>query len=272
MRRGIRILPPHVNSSDVEWTTQAKAIRAGLNIIKGLSFNTIDTIIRARCAGPFTSLDDLRNRVRFRRPELESLVHVGACDGLGPSHPAMLMRLHFAPPNPNQLLLFDMYADSSRSKCPQYSRTAKLKAEVDLTGIPFTMHPALLLRIRHTPAARLGQFINKQVTVAGCIATARRARTNDGRIMGFVTLEDSSGLAEVTFFPDKISQYRSLCSASGLVWTTGKVTNHLSSITIEARSGGRAAHNVIDDYLSYTLTTTQDLDNPECLLPVTSRR
>ncbi|MHC4574476.1 MAG: OB-fold nucleic acid binding domain-containing protein [Planctomycetota bacterium] len=100
------------------------------------------------------------------------------------------------------------------------------------------MHPALLLRTRHTPAARLGEFINKEVTVAGCIATARRARTNDGRIVGFVTLEDSSGLAEVTFFPDKIGEYRNLCSASGLVWVNGKVTNHLSSITIEARQTG----------------------------------
>jgi DNA polymerase III alpha subunit len=238
MRRGIRILPPHVNASDVEWTTQAKAIRAGLNIIKALSLNTMTEIIAARHIRPFTDLDDLRNRVRFRRPELENLVHVGACDGLGPSRPAMLMRLRFAPPNPKQLLLFDMYADSSRPKCPEYNRLAKLKAEVDVTGIPFTMHPALLLRIRHTPAARLGQFINREVTVAGCIAAARRARTSTGRIMGFVTIEDSSGLAEVTFFPNRISQYEDLCSASGLVWVTGRVTNHLSSINLEGRQAG----------------------------------
>jgi DNA polymerase-3 subunit alpha/error-prone DNA polymerase len=241
MRRGIRILPPHVNCSDTEWTTQAKAIRAGLNIIKGLSFNTMNMIIRERRLRPFSSLDDLRNRVKFRRPELESLVHVGACDGLGPSRPAMLMRLRFAPADPKQLLLFDMYADFSRPKCPEYNRLAKLKAEVDVTGIPFTMHPALLLPIRHTPAARLGQFINKQVTVAGCIATARRARTNAGRIMGFVTLEDSSGLAEVTFFPDQVELYRSLCSWGGPVWVSGGVTEHLSSITLECFSCGKVA-------------------------------
>jgi len=101
-------------------------------------------------------------------------------------------------------------------------------------------------------AATLAQFINREVTVAGCIATARRARTSDGRIVGFVTIEDSSGLAEVTFFPDKIGQYQNLSSASsavggfGLVWVTGKVSQHLSSITVECRNSGPVPHQFHD--------------------------
>jgi DNA polymerase III alpha subunit len=59
--------------------------------------------------------------------------------------------------------------------------------------------------------------------------------------MGFATLEDFSGLAEVTFFPDQIDKYRSLCSNSGLVWVTGRVTEHLSSVAVECRSCGTAA-------------------------------
>jgi len=42
IRHGIKILPPHVNHSEIEWTTQGKAIRAGLNIIKGLLLGGID--------------------------------------------------------------------------------------------------------------------------------------------------------------------------------------------------------------------------------------
>jgi error-prone DNA polymerase len=118
---------------------------------------------------------------------------------------------------------------------------ARLKAEVDITGIPFSMHPAILFRMKHIPAANLGKFINKEVTVAGFIATARRARTNDGRIMGFLTLEDFSGLAEVTFFPDQLEDYHSICEASGPVWVRGKVTEHLSSTAVACHSCGRAA-------------------------------
>ena len=233
IRGGIRILPPHVNHSEIEWTTQGKAIRAGLNIIKGLSYNTIDAIVRQRKIGPFTDIHDLRTRVTFHRPQLQNLIHVGACERLGQTRPAMLMQLHFEPSDPNQALLFDLYNNPSQKRLPEYDRIAKLKAEIDVAGIPFTMHPALLLQIKHTPAAELGKFLNREVTVAGFVATARRARTSDGRTMGFVTLEDSSGLAEITFFPDKIDLYRSICSTAGPVWIRGKAAEHLSSIMIE---------------------------------------
>jgi len=240
IRHGVKILPPHVNSSDVEWTVEGKAVRAGLNIIKGLSYTTMQAIVAERSSvGGFADLDDLRTRIRFRRPELENLVHVGACDGLGPSRPAMLVQLRFAPVNPNQLLLFDIYNDLMR--LPEYDRIAKLKAEVEVTGIPLSIHPAILFRIKHVPASRLDRFIDRQITVAGFIATARRARTNNGKVMGFVTLEDSSGLAEVTFFPDQLENYHNICRVSGPVWVTGKVTRHLSSIAVECHSWGTAA-------------------------------
>ena len=239
IRHGIRILPPHVNRSDMEWMVEDKAIRAGLNIIKSLSGNTIQSLLEQKRIRPFTDMDDLRGRVRFRRPELENLIHVGACDGLGKSRPAMLAQLHLTPVYPDQMLLFDIH--QSLLELPEYNPIEKLKAEVDVTGIPLSLHPTVLFRSGFTTAATLGRFINQEVTVAGFIATARRAKTNDGRIIGFVTLEDSSGLAEVTFFPDQIEKYNGICTASGPVWARGKVTEHLSSIALECHHCGQAA-------------------------------
>ena len=241
IRHGIRILSPHVNKSAIEWSIENKSIRAGLNIVKGLSYSTMSDIVRQRAARPFADLDDLRRRVGFRRPELHNLVRIGACDGLGASRPQMLFRLRFAPLNPDQLMLFDIYNGPGRERPPDYDRLAKLRAEVEITGIPFSMHPALLLRTKHIPAARLGSFIDREVALAGFIAAARRARTNNGKIMGFVTLEDASGLAEVTFFPNEIDKYRSICSSPGPVWIQGRVTEHLSSITVECHNCGQAA-------------------------------
>jgi DNA polymerase III alpha subunit len=228
-----------VNKSDVEWTAEDRAIRAGLNIIKGLSFTTLNALLEQRKIRAFVDLDDLRRRVRFRKPELQNLIHVGACDGLGESRPAMLGQLHLTPVNPDQILLFDIYRNLSQ--LPEYNRVEKLSAEIDVTGIPLSLHPTVLFRSGFTSAATLDRFINEEVTVAGFIATARRAKTNDGRIIGFVTLEDSSGLTEVTFFPDQIEKYNGICTASGPVWVTGKVTEHLSSIALECHNCGRAA-------------------------------
>jgi DNA polymerase III alpha subunit len=238
-RHDIKVLPPHVNHSDIEWSLQGRAIQAGLSIIKGLSCKTAEAIVSQRKTRPFRDMDDLRRRVNFRKPELQNLIRVGACDKLGPSRPAMLIQSHFKPLNSNQLLLFDVY--NNLSQLPEYNRIAKLKAELDVTGIPFGMHPATLFKTKYIPAVQLDRFINREITIAGFVAAARRARTNAGKVMGFVTLEDSSGLAEVTFFPDQLDKYRNICTASGPVWITGKVTEHLSSIAVQCRNCGKAA-------------------------------
>ncbi len=107
-RHGVPVLPPHVNHSEIEWSLQDGAIRAGLNIVKGLCGSTIRMIIEQRQKAKFRDLDDLRRRVRFRQPELQNLIHVGACDGLGSTRPAMLSRLRFTPPSRDQPMLFDL--------------------------------------------------------------------------------------------------------------------------------------------------------------------
>lgn len=241
IRHGIRVLGPHVNESDLEWSPSSRSIRAGLNIIRGLSYRTIEQIIDQRKASPFQTLDDLRNRVRFRRPELANLIHVGACDRLGKTRPIMLDQLKNTPFAPAQKALFDLYGVDETVRALDYDRLTKLKAELDTTSIPFSIHPAVLLHTKHIPASRLDRYIDKEVTVAGFIATARRAQTADGRTMGFVTLEDSSGLAEVSFFPDQLDKYFQLVSIAGPVWVRGRASRHLASITIEARTTGHAA-------------------------------
>ena len=101
------------------------------------------------------------------------------------------------------------------------------------------MHPAVLLPRRYVPAERLPEFSGRPVTVAGCVATARRARTNDNRVLGFVTLEDATGLIEVSFVPDRLVLYKTICSYGGPVWARGKVTAHLSSLALDCGTCGK---------------------------------
>jgi DNA polymerase-3 subunit alpha len=237
----VRILAPHVNHSEREWSLEGKAVRAGLHTVKGLSSGTVRAIVVARKVAPFHAVADLRRRVRFRRPELQNLIHSGACDGLGATRPVMLNRLRFAVPDSHQPLLFDIYRDRVVERLPDYDRVAKLKAELDVIGIPFSLHPAVLLPPGYVPATRLGRRVGRETTVAGFVAAARRARTQDGRVMGFVTLEDATGLAEISFFPDHLKLYRTICSYGGPVWVRGKVTEHLASLTLEGVECGQVA-------------------------------
>ncbi len=141
-RHGAAVLPPHVNHSEIEWSLQNGEIRAGLNLVKELSAATMQAILEQRRIRSFRDLEDLRRRVRFRRPELKNLIHVGACDGLGSTRPAMLSWLRYAVAAQEQPMLFDIYRDRRAEILPDYDGIAKLEAELDVTGVPFSMHPA----------------------------------------------------------------------------------------------------------------------------------
>src|SRR5438552_4308527 len=85
--RGIPVLPPDVNQSDVRFTVEAgKGVRFGLLAIKNVGEGAIESLIAARAKGPIRSLhaicEDLDLRL-FNKRVFESLVKAGALDSLG---------------------------------------------------------------------------------------------------------------------------------------------------------------------------------------------
>jgi error-prone DNA polymerase len=83
-RRGIEILPPDVNASEVGCTvTPEGGVRLGLGYILGVRVDEVAALVAARDAdGPFRSLDDLAARAGAGRAALERLAWSGACDAL----------------------------------------------------------------------------------------------------------------------------------------------------------------------------------------------
>src|SRR6202161_3407172 len=84
---GITVLPPDVNSSDLDFTPVGEAIRFGLRAIKNGGENTVKGILDARAElGRFTSIyqfcDHIDTRLLNKRV-LESLIKSGAMDSLG---------------------------------------------------------------------------------------------------------------------------------------------------------------------------------------------
>jgi len=81
---GIKILPPDVNSSDVNFTVDGENIRFGLGAIKGFGQGVSESIINARKDGPFTTLTDLIERTSgMNSKSIEALIRAGALDSLG---------------------------------------------------------------------------------------------------------------------------------------------------------------------------------------------
>ena len=100
---GIEILPPDVNLSDHEFTVVEGNIRFGLDAVKGVGYQAVEAIKRARDAGPpaqpFASLWDFCERVDSRavnKKAIEALIKCGALGSTGATRKGMLSVLEAA--------------------------------------------------------------------------------------------------------------------------------------------------------------------------------
>ncbi len=91
---GIEILPPDVNLSDHEFTVVDGNIRFGLDAVKGVGYQAVEAIKRAREeGGEFTSIWDFCERVDNRtvnKKAIEALIKCGAFGSTGASRKGML--------------------------------------------------------------------------------------------------------------------------------------------------------------------------------------
>ncbi len=97
---GIEILPPDVNLSDHEFTVVDGNIRFGLDAVKGVGYQAVEAIKRAREeGGEFGSLWDFCERVDGRavnKKAIDALIKCGAFGSTGASRKGMLAVLEHA--------------------------------------------------------------------------------------------------------------------------------------------------------------------------------
>jgi len=87
--RGIKVLPPDINESQLHFTVVPEGVRFGLTAIKGLGEGAIRSLIEVReRTGRVTSVHQLCEELDLRlvnKKVLEALVRSGACDSLVPA-------------------------------------------------------------------------------------------------------------------------------------------------------------------------------------------
>jgi len=89
--RGIPVLPPDINESELRFTVTGEGVRFGLTAIKNVGEGAIQSMLeRRRALGRIRSLDELCDGVDLRlvnKRVFESLVKAGALDSLVPIDP-----------------------------------------------------------------------------------------------------------------------------------------------------------------------------------------
>ncbi len=228
---GIRILPPHVNASDAGCSVEeeGRAVRVGLKGLHRMTERLLCAMETELAVRPFDDLADFLRRTRAEAPAAESLIRVGACDGLGvtdagrpPTRDELLALLpelkavlaREGPAGERALVIAPSRARPAQdlSHVSGWSPVRRLGAELELLGLAVTCHPlefaAVDLKRRGVTWARdLPRLEDRtRVRVAGVRERAQTPPTRSGKRTCFLTLEDPTGLLDVVVFSDALER------------------------------------------------------------------
>jgi DNA polymerase-3 subunit alpha len=256
---GIEILPPDVNLSDHEFTVVDGNIRFGLDAVKGVGYQAVEAIKRARQDGAFTSLWDFCERVDGRtvnKKAIEALIKCGALGSTGATRRGMLAVLEQAQAAGQKIQqdaligqgsIFDLAQDAApaasgaggRSNLgrpvhppvsgEEFEQPELLAAEKEAIGLFISAHPlkplrdALRARVDCPISAVSDRRDKDQVTIGGIITEAKRIRTRNGDHMMFATLDDLTGSVEILVFGKALSETEASLDVDALVIVRGRV-------------------------------------------------
>lgn len=232
-RMGIRVLPPDVNESVLEYSAVGDVVRFGLGAIRNVGDKAVAGIIeeREQSRGRYVSFMDFIRRVpltALNRRLVESLIKAGAFDSIDPNRRA-LFQIHEAAIESVVGLKrkqaegqFDLFADvddgaeamgDAQVNIPdieEWDKKTKLNFEREMLGLYVSDHPlsgmsAVLAGLREMSIAHLVDRAKtmgdgQQVTLAGLVTSVDRRVSRKGNPWAIVTIEDMESSIQCMFF------------------------------------------------------------------------
>ena len=237
----IAILPPDINTSEIEFSVHKGQILFGLQGIKNVGLSALHAILEKRKEKKFTDMLDLCVRVDLRtvnKRVLEHLIYAGALDCL-PGNRAqkaaelsMIMETAIDKKRARetgQMGLFDAPSKTDGSIEPYiyqplapWNDKEKLEKELEVVGFYLSAHPLdsykkQLKRLAlkpftqsHQEAQTINTLKEIAITGYGIIKSKRTINTKKGDRMAFVQIEDYQSQAELVLFPSvfkKVEQW-----------------------------------------------------------------
>jgi DNA polymerase III subunit alpha len=245
---GITVLPPDVNSSDLNFTPIGDNIRFGLAAIKNVGENTVKGILVAReVLGRFTNFFEFCEAVDTRllnKRVVESLVRSGALDGLG-AHRAQMMavvdraidraqKTQRAKESGQHGLFGGTPAaapvtSEALSEVDPWPEHELLAAEYATLGFFISGHPLdkYAGRLKDWNAIELATLEarsnGEEVVVAGIIVQARPMRSRRGARWSILTLQDRTGVSEALVFPEAFQKLEPILKAATPLLVKGRI-------------------------------------------------
>ena len=244
-RFGARLRPPTIDRPAHGCFVEGNDLYIGLAFVRNLSSNTIERIVMARNSGPFANLFDFLRRARPSTDEAASLIKVGALDYLGMTRPELLW-------------LFKVYGEKRLKRpdnsptldglrvpepemaftpdLPDYTLDQRLTAEAEILEMAVSCHPIERIGSSngHIKSTDLPKLENKRVRIIGLVDDRKRIKTQNGKNMVFLTMEDEFDMFEVTLFPEVYRRFGERIFRKPILDIEGTVQRDISGLTVVA--------------------------------------
>jgi DNA polymerase-3 subunit alpha len=245
-RMGIKVLPPDVNESDVDFTAIGTDIRFGLAAVRNVGVNVVESLKVSRAAkGRFSSFGDFLAKVDVQvcnKRVIESLIKAGAFDSLGHTRRG-LFAVHIESVDSvldtkkaeaiGQFDLFgtsDDFSDDSiggievNISLDEWDKKTLLAQERDMLGLYVSDHP--LFGVEHVLAMSTSMSISgvadasdgAVVTLGGLVSSVQHKTTKrSGDRWAIVALEDLEGVVEVMVWPNTFTKFATLLNDDAIL-------------------------------------------------------
>jgi DNA polymerase-3 subunit alpha len=264
-RMGINVLSPDINQSFGAYTPVAKEIRFGLEAIRNVGENVVESIVNTRKEkGEFNSFFDFLEKVEpnvCNKKTVEALIKAGAFDSFGVTRKGLsaiyLESIDQALENKRAESIgqFDLFAlagptDSGFSSntiyptpsSEEWEKSLLLNYEREMLGLYVSDHP--LFGFENQLAAAVDVAISKIndesighdqiVTVGGLITSVTRKISKKGDPWAIVMLEDLEGAMEVMFFSSTYQNYSNLLIEDQIVTIKARVNKREEQARLNA--------------------------------------
>ena len=252
---GLTVLPPSINSGRFRFTVDASGrIVYGLGAIRNLGQGQIDSMVKERGKGAFTSLFDLCRRTtdqHVNQRAFEILIDSGACDVLAEGT-AGAVRAQLRQCLPEVLRAAEQYlqdeaigianlfegmgdepgAEAGMPAAPgnqTWDTREILDAERECLGFYLSAHPMdeYLPELANFAPTRLSEAKSsrKNQLLAGMLAEVRVRKRDDGANMGILALDDGSARLEAVMYDPEFKRIQDRLEKYQILIVEGRVVN-----------------------------------------------
>ncbi len=255
---GIKLLPPSINDSDIDFTEDGGNIRYGLSALKNVGIGFVSKLLIERNEnGKFRTFTEFCDRMYgkdLNRKQLETLIKAGAFDSMG-LYRSQLMEKYDdvldavadkkkeAVSGQMSLFSFDEEFGDEQADfpdVPEFPLRALLNLEYEASGMYFSGHitdeysenardldtvPVASILASFDESCPTEDYADGQtVTVFGIIRDITVKISKKHEKFAFVRLQDSSGEMEILVFPSAYKEYFPLLTDDAVIAVQGRIS------------------------------------------------